>query len=26
MSSRIKKISEHENVAAVRKAGIRILV
>lgn len=26
MSSRIKKIAEHENVAAVRKAGIKILV
>lgn len=26
VSSRINKISEHENVAAVRKAGIRILV
>ena len=25
-SARIKKISEHENVAAVRQAGIRILV
>lgn len=26
ISSRIKKITEHPNVAAVRKAGIRILV
>lgn len=26
MSSRIKKIAEHENVAAVRKAGIKILI
>lgn len=26
MSARIKKISEHENVSAVRKANIRILV
>lgn len=26
VSARVKKIAEHENVAAVRKAGIRILV
>lgn len=26
VSSRVKKIADHENVAAVRKAGIRILV
>lgn len=26
VASRVKKITEHENVAAVRKAGIRILV
>ena len=26
VSARVKKIAEHENVAALRKAGIRILV
>lgn len=26
VSARVKKIAEHENVAAVRKAGIRIVV
>lgn len=26
VSARVKKITDHENVAAVRKAGIRILV
>lgn len=26
MNARIKKISDHENVAAVRKSGMRILV
>lgn len=26
VSARVKKIAEHENVAAVRKAGIRLLV
>lgn len=26
VSSRVRKITEHENVAAVRKAGIRIMV
>lgn len=26
VSARVKKIAEHENVGAVRKAGIRILV
>ena len=26
VSARVKKIAEHENVAAVRKAGIRIIV
>jgi hypothetical protein len=26
VSARVKKIAEHENVAAVRKAGVRLLV
>ena len=26
VSARVKKITEHENLAAVRKAGVRILV